>query len=108
MRRFAFAVTVAGFAFAAPAAAHHMTVDPPGGGHGTSHWVGGPPGMVLPESAGGAGLHQSPFGAMPAAHSAGPADAKGLVQACESTRANPSVVHFAAPPFFTGCMHGLP
>ena len=97
---------VALLALAPAAAAHHMTVNPPGGGNAPSdHPVGGP---VLPENAQGQGLHRTPFGTMSAAHSAGPNDDKGLVQACESTRANPSVVTFAAPPFFTGCMHGRP
>ena len=99
-------VSVSLLALAAPAAAHHMDVDPPGGGNGTSHWVGGPPGMTLPPSAQGRGLHWSPFGMMPASHSAGPNNDKGLVQACESTRDNPSVVTFMAPPFGS-CQHGV-
>ena len=108
MRYIAAAVTVVGLVFAAPAAAHHLTVDPPGGGNGTSHWVGGPPTLALPEAASGTGLHASPIGMMPAAHSAGPNDDKGLVSACLSTTGNPSAAQFAAPPFFTGCMHGQP
>jgi hypothetical protein len=95
-------------AFAAPAAAHHLAVNPPGEGNGTEHWVGGPPGRDLPGEAQGQGLHATPFGTMfPAAHSAGPNDDKGLVQACESTNSNPSVVVFAAPPFGS-CHHGRP
>src|SRR5688572_17886786 len=90
LRRFCVLVAAVGFVLAlpAPAAAHHLIVDPPGGGKATEHWVGGPPGMALPESAGGQGLHQSPIGPMPAAHSAGPNDDKGLVQACTATREN--------------------
>ena len=84
-------------ALVAPVSAHHLVVDPPGEGGGTSHWVGGGP---VP--GGGAGLIPSPLGMLPAAHAA------GLVMACMSTNENPSVAHFAAPPFFTGCQHGRP
>lgn len=108
MRYIVVAVSVVGLAFAAPAAAHVVTVDPPGGGKGTSHWVGGPPTLVLPEAASGVGLHESPIGMMAAAHSAGPNDDKGLPQACASTGDNASAAEFAAPPFFTGCHHGQP
>lgn len=106
-----FGVLLAAFvvllAFASTAAAHHMTVSPPGQDEPMEErWVGGPPGLVLPDAAAGQGLHESPFGAMPAAHSAGPNDDKGLVQACESTRANRSAVTFKAPPFGS-CQHGV-
>ena len=95
-------------ALASPAAAHHLIVSPPGQDEPMEpRWVAGPPGIVLPGAAQGEGLHESPFGAMPAAHSAGPSDDKGLVQACESTRANPSAVTFVAPPFGS-CQHGVP
>ena len=100
------------FAFAAPASGHHLVVTPPGGGNGTDHWVGGPPDAApLPESATGGGLHDTPFGTkLPAAHSAGPNDDKGLVQACLSTRDNPVVEFIPPPPFLqdTDCMHGEP
>lgn len=103
------AIPVLLLALSAPAAAHHLVVNPPGEGEGTEHWVGGPPGRNLPDEAQGNGLHDTPFGTtFPASHSAGPNDDKGLVQSCESTRDNPSVVSFLAPPFFTGCVHGLP
>ena len=69
-------------------------------------WVAGPPGFALPGGAQGEGLHESPVGLMPAAHSAGPDDDEGLVRACESTRANPSAVTFVAPPFGS-CQHGV-
>ena len=92
-------------AVASPAGAHHMTVSPPGRDEPMApRWVGGP---ALPGAAQGQGLHQSPFGAMPAAHSAGPSEDKGLVQACESTRDNRSAVTFNAPPFGS-CQHGVP
>jgi hypothetical protein len=112
LRRLYVLVAVVGFVLAlpTPAAAHHLIVDPPGGGKATDHWVGGPPGMTLPDDAGGQGLHASPIGLMPAAHSAGPNDDKGLVQACESTRSNPSAVTFVppGPPGFVDCRHGPP
>jgi hypothetical protein len=110
LRRFSAVLAVGALvlAFAAPATGHHLVVSPPGGGNGTEHWVGGPPGMALPEAAQGQGLHETPFDVLfPAAHSAGPNDDKGLVSACEATRANPSAVTFLAPPFGS-CMHGVP
>ena len=101
------AIFVLLLAFAAPAAAHHLIVSPPGQDEPMEpRWVGGPPGLVLPSAAKGRGLHESPFGAMPASHSAGPDDDKGLVQACESTRDNRSAVTFVAPPFGS-CQHGV-
>ena len=110
-RTFAWVAALAlALTFAAPAAGHHITVTPPGGGNApTDHAVGGP---VLSQAQ-GQGLHvvTLPGGVvliMPAAQSAGPDDQKGLVQACRSTDANPSAVAFNAPPFFTGCQHGLP
>jgi hypothetical protein len=112
LRRLTVLVAVVGFVLVLPnpAAAHHLIVDPPGEGNATEHWVGGPPSLALPESAGGGGLHESPLGLMPASHSAGPDDDKGLVQACESTRSNASVVTFLppGPPGFVDCMHGPP
>src|SRR5918994_3828177 len=99
LRRLSVLVATVGFVLVlpAPAAAHHLIVDPPGGGDATEHWVGGPSGMTLPGNADGQGLHESPIGLMPAAHSAGPNDDKGLVQACESTRSNPSAGSFVPP-----------
>jgi hypothetical protein len=113
LRRFCVLVATVGFVLVlpAPAAAHHLIVDPPGGGNATEHWVGGPPGMTLPENAGGQGLHESPIGLMPAAHSAGPNDDKGLVQACTATRENGhAAVSFVppGPPGFVDCRHGPP
>ena len=101
---------------ASPASAHHLIVDPPGGGKATEHWVGGPPDLApLPANANGQGLHETPFGTLlPAAHSAGPNDDKGLVQACKSAERS-GVVSFVPPPSFfpggppdTDCMHGEP
>ena len=116
LRRLVVLVSVVGFVLVlpAPAAAHHLIVDPPGGGQATEHWVGGPPGLALPENAGGKGLHQSPIGPMPAAHSAGPNDDKGLVQACKSAEKSGVVTFIPPPSFFPGgppdtdCMHGEP
>ena len=67
LRRICVLVATVGFVLVlpAPAAAHHLIVDPPGGGNATEHWVGGPPGMTLPDNAGGKGLHESPIGLMP-------------------------------------------
>lgn len=85
------------FALAAPAAAHIVVVTPPGGGNGTTHWVGGGP---VPGQ--GGALLDSPIGALPPAH------ANGLPHACLMTMGNDSAAVFLAPPFFTGCHHGLP
>jgi hypothetical protein len=95
-------------AVVSPAAAHHLIVSPPGQDEPKApHWVAGPPGMALPSAAQGQGLHETPFGVLfPAAHSAGPNDDKGLVSACEATRANSSAVTFVAPPFGS-CQHGV-
>ena len=99
-------------ALPAPAAAHHLFVDPAGNGNGTDHWVGGGP---LPDSANGNGLHPGPPGSndvYPASHSAGPNNDKGLVQACKSTRSNPSRASFVPPgpggPNDADCQHGPP
>ena len=93
--------------FAAPASAHHLIVSPPGQEEPMEpRWVGGPPVFVLPDAAQGQELHVTPFGLYPAAHSAGPDDQAGLVQACNSTSANPSAVTFVAPPFGS-CQHGV-
>jgi hypothetical protein len=113
LRRLCVLIAAVGFVLAlpAPAAAHHLIVDPPGGGEATEHWVGGPSGMVLPGSPNGNGLHQSPIGVMSASHSAGPNGDKGLVQACTATRENGhAAVSFVppGPPGFVDCFHGPP
>ncbi|HSK93163.1 MAG TPA: hypothetical protein VLA76_03795 [Candidatus Angelobacter sp.] len=84
-------------ALAAPAAAHTLVVDPPGQADGSAVWVGGGP---VPGQ--GGALLDSPVGKLPPSH------ARGLVAACEATRANSSAVTITAPPFFTGCHHGQP
>lgn len=84
-------------ALAAPTAAHSVVVDPPGEREGPAVWVGGGP---IPGQ--GGALLDSPVGALPPSH------ARGLVSACETTIANPSVVAILAPPFFSGCHHGQP
>ncbi|CAN5695864.1 hypothetical protein BH23CHL7_BH23CHL7_19720 [soil metagenome] len=81
-------------AVAGPVAAHTISVDSPGQGV-TDHWVGGD---TVPGQ--GKGMF-GPFN-LPAGHG------KGLPKACMATMDNPSVVSFAAPPFFTGCHHGEP
>jgi hypothetical protein len=88
---------------AGPAAAHHLTVDPPGEGGVKENWVGGP---ILPEAAGGQGLMDGPpF--LPGSKQA-PAHSKGLNTACLRLEANPSVVDIRGPagPGGTGCAHG--
>ena len=84
-------------ALAGPAAAHSVVVDPPGQGEGPSVWVGGGP---VPGN--GGALLDSPVGKLPPSH------ARGLVASCLATGANPSVVSILAPPYFTGCQHGMP
>jgi hypothetical protein len=82
----------------APAAAAHIVVaSPNGNGNGTTQWVGGGP---VP--ANGAGLVWSPVGMLPPAH------VHGLVHACMVTMGNPAAAVFLAPPYFTGCHHGMP
>ena len=87
-------VVVLLLAFAAPAAAHNMVVDPPGEGPTVQHWVGG-----LHVPADGEGLFHTPFGNLPAGH------LQGLPEACSATNNNPSAVTFLAPPFGS-CQHG--
>ncbi|HVM25275.1 MAG TPA: hypothetical protein VM253_07755 [Candidatus Limnocylindrales bacterium] len=82
---------------AGPTAAHAVFVDPPGVSEGPVVWVGGGP---VPGR--GDALLDSPIGKLPPSH------ARGLVAACQSTLANPSVVRITAPPYFTGCHHGHP
>jgi hypothetical protein len=93
------AASLLAVAFASPAAAHIVVVNPPGGGQGTAHWIGGGP---LPQAAeNGAGLIINPFGdILPAAHGA------GLVHGCLMLMENNSAAAILAPPSFTGCHHG--
>ena len=92
----ALGVVVLLLAFAAPAAAHNLVVDPPGDGTTKERWVGG-----LHVPAEGAGLFETPFGNLPAGHN------HGLQNACGATNNNPSAVTFLAPPFGS-CRHGQP
>jgi hypothetical protein len=118
MRRLRVALVVVSLfalALTTPATAHHLIVDPPGGGNGTEHWVGGPPDEAPLPTTKGRGLHETPFGTfLPASHSAGPGDDKGQVQACLSTRDSNAVVTFVPPPPSppfppdTDCKHGEP
>jgi hypothetical protein len=94
-------VTALLLALAAPAIAHNLVVDPPGAADERTHWVGaGGPAEPIPGQ--GQGLAESPIGNRPAGHE------HGLPVACQRTNENPSAVTFEAPPFFTGCHHGLP
>ncbi|HSJ27233.1 MAG TPA: hypothetical protein VLB67_03420 [Acidimicrobiia bacterium] len=77
---------------ALPASAHAVVAP----GH-DGVWIGGGP---VPGQ--GQALLGSPVGALPPSH------AKGLVEACERTWDNPSVVVLPAPPYFTSCVHGQP
>ena len=102
MRRFriALATFVVALVSAAPAPAHIIVVTPPGGGNGTSHWIGGGP---LPAQAQGIGLFVNPLGEiLPPSH------LNGLPHACMMLMDNSMAVVFLAPPFFTGCHHGQP
>ena len=89
---------------AAPAAGHHLQVDPPGNGTGPDGaWVGGP---ALPGK--GAGLIQGgPDGTSMLA----PAHAKGLVQACEILRGHGRAaadIFGPGAPGWDGCIHQPP
>jgi hypothetical protein len=98
--RIALATFVVALASAAPVAAHIIVVTPPGGGNGTSHWIGGGP---LPAQAQGNGLFVNPIGEiLPPSH------LNGLPHACIMLMDNSAAVVFLAPPFFTGCHHGQP
>jgi hypothetical protein len=91
---------------AAPASAHVLEVDPPGGGNGTSGIVVG--GAPLPESASGKGL--IPAGPQGSLGLQSPAHDKGLVSACVAlTRNGSSVVSMfgpTAPTLEPTCRHG--
>lgn len=89
---------------AGPAAAHILTVDPPGAGDGPpagpfepGSWVGG---GTLPSEAQGNGLIPSPFGLQPPSH------ATGLNSACEALRENGNGVVDIFGPGGPGCPHG--
>lgn len=89
---------------ASPAAAHNLEVSPPGNADKhVERWIGGPPGVVLPDHAQGDGLFPGPPFApdnkQPAAHG------NGLNTACASTSTNP-VVTIYGPPTPAGCPHG--
>jgi hypothetical protein len=83
----------------ATAAAHEITVTNPQTGEVVveGHWVGG---FTVPEPAQDAPPIFGPF-RLPPSH------AHGLPMACTSSENSPAI-EFAAPPFFTGCVHGLP
>lgn len=109
MKRLITLLTIALFALAmlaGPAAAHHLTVNPPGGGEGPEEeaWVGGPVG--LPGQ--GQGLNHE--GGPSQNETMTPAHDKGLVTACENLRdhGNSAVDIFgpAAPDVDTTCRHG--
>jgi hypothetical protein len=84
-------------AFAAPAAAHNLEVDPPGKADVIHGWAGA---LGLPGSGRGL-IPGGPDGTWLLA----PAHANGLVTACEATEANPSVVDIRGPGG-PGCPHG--
>ena len=106
VRRIALLVT-ATFAMlgmiAGPAAAHHLVVEPPGGGQGPGDevWPGGGP---LPEGAQGEGL--IPAGPGGAFGLQSPAHDGGLNTACESLRANGNGVVDIHGPVPATCHHG--
>ena len=86
-------------ALAAPAAAHELEVVNPQTGEVviSQHWIGG---FTVPEPAQDAPPMFGPF-RLPPSH------AHGLPMACMNTGSSPAVT-ITAPPFFTGCEHGLP
>lgn len=85
-------------ALAAPAGAHELTVTKPKSGEVVRvQWIGG---FTVPEPAQDAGPMFGPF-SLPPSHG------HGLPHACMNAESNPAI-SIAAPPFFTGCEHGLP
>ena len=88
-------------AVASSASGHNMTVTNPQTGEVVNtQWIGGTP---LPPQADGQGLFLHPPTGLnqPAAHR------EGLPNACQGTSSS-AAVSIAAPPFFTGCVHGQP
>lgn len=87
---------------AGPAVAHHLVVDPPGGGEGPGEaiWVGGGP---LPEQAQGQGLIP---GGPTGAFLQSPAHDSGLNAACENLRDHGNGVVDIHGPFPPTCHHG--
>jgi hypothetical protein len=93
----AVAVAVTG-GIAAPASAHILVVNPPGG-ETKVNWVGG---GALP----GQGQGLVPGGPT-GSYLQSPAHAKGLNQACESIRSNgQAAADIFGPPTPAGCPHG--
>jgi hypothetical protein len=85
-------------AFAAPVGAHTLTVTNPQTGEVVRvQWIGG---FTVPEPAQDAPPIFGPF-RLPPSHG------QGLPLACMNAEGNPAI-SIAAPPFFTGCEHGLP
>ena len=85
-------------AMTAPVAAHELTVTKPNSGEVVHvQWLGG---FTVPLPAQDAPPMFGPF-SLPPSH------AHGLPHACMNTEESPAV-SIAAPPFFTGCEHGLP
>jgi hypothetical protein len=90
------ALLVAGLA--SPLAAHELTVTNPQTGEVVHvQWIGG---LTVPEPAQDAPPIFGPF-RLPPSH------AHGLPTACMNASGGPAVT-ITAPPFFTGCVHGLP
>ena len=99
--RLSIAVSALMLAFSAPAAAHHLFVNPPGEADTVENFVGR---GELPPQARGTGLFPHPPSGnfQPAAHGT------GLVTAC--TKEQSPVVTFIAPPLVDptpDCFHGL-
>jgi hypothetical protein len=88
---------------AGPAAAHHLVVDPPGGGVGPGEeaWVGGP---ALP----GKGKGLVPGGPPDDPVTLSPAHEGGLNTACEKLRGHGNSAVDIFGPVVTTCHHGPP
>lgn len=87
-------------ALAAPAAAHELSVVNPQTGEVivSQHWIGG---FTVPEPAQDAPPMFGPF-RLPPSHQ------HGLPMACMNAGGSSLAVTITAPPFFTGCEHGMP